>query len=308
MGYLQCEEVALPCSLRLGKFRCGHQGHGSITVFASKTDMSCGDFQANFDMKSVIGAWHVVAILPGPLFPDKEVSCYKVEFSETDEAGLRWLVNRTLDSIEATRDIRGTIIRQRYHSEHDLDVWSKAIEGVNGCFQQVLSMDSESNDIRFINVLTAGAQAFSMDGIGRLGHDPPRGPSADWRVLTTADAAGTNGLTCLPKHGGTRDRIFGHPSNDRPLRKWLSNSYLNRTIAASPPAVDNRLRLRFHQRCARMHSEGCVCKEPIESLHLPRLGQHSSGGNGSAELDFCAYKTSEGWVRGMCTRDVLRGM
>ncbi|RVE40444.1 hypothetical protein evm_014905, partial [Chilo suppressalis] len=59
-----------------------------------------------------------------------------------------------------------------------------------------------------INVPTAGAQAFPMDGIGRLGHDPPRGPSADWWVLTTADAAGTNGLTCLSKHGGTRDRRF----------------------------------------------------------------------------------------------------
>ncbi|RVE41753.1 hypothetical protein evm_013603 [Chilo suppressalis] len=56
-----------------------------------------------------------------------------------------------------------------------------------------------------INVPTAGAQAFPTDGIGRLDHDPPRGPSADWRVLTTADAAGTNGLTCLPKHGGARD-------------------------------------------------------------------------------------------------------
>ncbi|RVE46993.1 hypothetical protein evm_008377 [Chilo suppressalis] len=55
-----------------------------------------------------------------------------------------------------------------------------------------------------INV-TAGAQAFPLDGIGRLGHDPPRGPSADWWVLTTADAAGTNGLTCLPKHGGAQD-------------------------------------------------------------------------------------------------------
>ncbi|RVE45759.1 hypothetical protein evm_009607 [Chilo suppressalis] len=47
-----------------------------------------------------------------------------------------------------------------------------------------------------------------MDGIGRLGHDPPLGPSADWWVLATADAAGTNGLTCLPKDGGTRDRRF----------------------------------------------------------------------------------------------------
>ncbi|RVE41297.1 hypothetical protein evm_014052 [Chilo suppressalis] len=64
-----------------------------------------------------------------------------------------------------------------------------------------------------INVPTARAQAFPMDGIGRLGHDPPRGPSAVWWVLTTADAAGTNGLTCLPKHGGARDMLSrGLPS------------------------------------------------------------------------------------------------
>ncbi|RVE44642.1 hypothetical protein evm_010728 [Chilo suppressalis] len=31
-----------------------------------------------------------------------------------------------------------------------------------------------------INVPTAGAQAFPMDGIGRLGHDPTRGPSPNW--------------------------------------------------------------------------------------------------------------------------------
>jgi hypothetical protein len=68
------------------------------------------------------------------------------------------------------------------------------------------------------------------------------------------------------------------------------------------------VRLRFHRRCARMRSEECVCKEPIESLHLPRLGQHSSGGNGSAEL-YSANKTSEGCVRGMCVeKDVLRGL
>ncbi|RVE43957.1 hypothetical protein evm_011389 [Chilo suppressalis] len=64
---------------------------------------------------------------------------------------------------------------------------------------------------RPINVPTAGAQAFPMDGIGKLGHDPPRGPSADWRVLTTADATRTTGLTCHPKHGGTRDRCFWSP-------------------------------------------------------------------------------------------------
>jgi uncharacterized membrane protein YhdT len=33
-----------------------------------------------------------------------------------------------------------------------------------------------------------------------MGHNPPRKPSADWWVLTTANAIGSNGLTCLPKH------------------------------------------------------------------------------------------------------------
>jgi hypothetical protein len=42
----------------------------------------------------------------------------------------------------------------------------------------------------------------------RTAHNPPRGPSADWWVLTTANTAGTNGLTCLPKHGGARDIKF----------------------------------------------------------------------------------------------------
>ncbi|RVE52666.1 hypothetical protein evm_002785 [Chilo suppressalis] len=32
------------------------------------------------------------------------------------------------------------------------------------------------------NIPTAGAQAFPMDGIGRLGHNPPRGP-CEWEIL-----------------------------------------------------------------------------------------------------------------------------
>jgi hypothetical protein len=43
--------------------------------------------------------------------------------------------------------------------------------------------------------------------IRRTGHNPPHGPHAGW-VLTTANAAGTNGLTCLPKHEGVRDNKF----------------------------------------------------------------------------------------------------
>jgi hypothetical protein len=50
----------------------------------------------------------------------------------------------------------------------------------------------------------------------RTGHNPPRLTSADWWLLTTANAAGTNGLTCLPKHGGARDDkvLVTHPMTD----------------------------------------------------------------------------------------------
>jgi hypothetical protein len=49
----------------------------------------------------------------------------------------------------------------------------------------------------------------------RTGHNPTRGPRPDG-VLTTASTA-TNGLTCLPKHGGARDNTFlvTHPMADQ---------------------------------------------------------------------------------------------
>lgn len=48
----------------------------------------CDNFQANFNLKDVIGDWHVVAIIPEKLFPEKEVTCYKVEISETDAVSI----------------------------------------------------------------------------------------------------------------------------------------------------------------------------------------------------------------------------
>jgi hypothetical protein len=53
--------------------------------------------------------------------------------------------------------------------------------------------------------------------IKRTDYNPPREPSAGWWVLTTANAAGTNGLTCLPKHGGARDNKFlvSHPMTEQ---------------------------------------------------------------------------------------------
>jgi hypothetical protein len=59
-----------------------------------------------------------------------------------------------------------------------------------------------------INVPNAGAQAFVMNWpTKRTGHNPPWRPSADW-VLTTANTAGTSGLTCFSKHWKSRDNTF----------------------------------------------------------------------------------------------------
>jgi hypothetical protein len=47
--------------------------------------------------------------------------------------------------------------------------------------------------------------------IKRMGHNPPRGPSAGWWVLTTVNiysTARTNGLTCDLKHVGARNNTF----------------------------------------------------------------------------------------------------
>ncbi|XP_026735596.1 uncharacterized protein LOC113499348 [Trichoplusia ni] len=109
----------------------------------------CNDFEANFNLKDVIGSWHVVAIIPEKLFPEKQVTCYKVDISETDEAGLRWLINKTIESPTSMlpNNKTGIIIRQRYHSEHPFDVWSKSVSEVSGCFQQVISLDLGKHDI-----------------------------------------------------------------------------------------------------------------------------------------------------------------
>jgi hypothetical protein len=75
-----------------------------------------------------------------------------------------------------------------------------------------------------INVPNAEAQAFLTVHMRRTGHIPPRGPSAGWWVLKTANAAGINGLTCLPKHRGARDNTFlvTHPLDQRCLTSTIA--------------------------------------------------------------------------------------
>jgi hypothetical protein len=52
----------------------------------------------------------------------------------------------------------------------------------------------------------------TKDGYGHK----ENGPCAGWLVLTTANTAGTNDLTFLPKHGRARDKFLViHPMNDQ---------------------------------------------------------------------------------------------
>jgi hypothetical protein len=70
-----------------------------------------------------------------------------------------------------------------------------------------------------IIISTAGTQALGTYGshIRRTGHNPPSGSSADWLVLTPANAAGTDSLTCFPNYGGARDNkiLITHPKTDQ---------------------------------------------------------------------------------------------
>ncbi|KAF9813843.1 hypothetical protein SFRURICE_007998 [Spodoptera frugiperda] len=129
-------------------------------------ETKCDGFQANFNLKDVIGEWQVVAIIPEKLFPEKQVTCYKVEISETDGASLRWLMNKTIHSTKEflPNDTNRMVVRQRYHTESPFDVWSKSIQGVNGCFQQVLSLDISKKDIQ-----AKGSEPFLMQMLwGRM--------------------------------------------------------------------------------------------------------------------------------------------
>jgi hypothetical protein len=74
----------------------------------------------------------------------------------------------------------------------------------------------------------------------RTGSNPPRGPSAYWWVLTTANTAETNGLTCLPKHGGARDNTFlvTHPITDQ---RCLTFAIARRSALTAGPSKSSIL-------------------------------------------------------------------
>jgi hypothetical protein len=83
----------------------------------------------------------------------------------------------------------------------------------------------------------------------RTGHNLPRGPSTGWWVLTTANAAGTNGLTCLPKHGA-RDEKFTHSMTDQCcLTSSIALLYYDNSLIWYPEQNERITLLPFFHRC-----------------------------------------------------------
>jgi hypothetical protein len=62
--------------------------------------------------------------------------------------------------------------------------------------------------IFFIKVTIQKFSLYIRTHIRRTGHNPPRGFSADWWMLTTVNAVRTKGFTCLPKHGRAQDNLL----------------------------------------------------------------------------------------------------
>jgi hypothetical protein len=86
------------------------------------------------------------------------------------------------------------------------------------------------------------------------GSKPSLRPSAGWWVLTTANPAGSNGLTCLPKHGGARDNIFlvTHPMTDQ---HCLTSAIARRSaVTAVPSSSSSKLAIYL---VVSANSEAC---------------------------------------------------
>ncbi|XP_038207313.1 uncharacterized protein LOC119829027 [Zerene cesonia] len=118
----------------------------------------CDGFKTDFDIKKAIGPWHVVAVIPDTNFSrklDTNFSCYQVDFSEVDEAGLKWMLKQRFGkpADDMIDKVPGEVIRLRYHTDEPFDIWSKAIPGVKGCYKQLLDLSSNEKDIHHSKTL-----------------------------------------------------------------------------------------------------------------------------------------------------------
>ncbi|CAF4841250.1 unnamed protein product [Pieris macdunnoughi] len=134
-----------------------------ISLFLANTVKSevngkyCEGFKTDFDIKKAIGRWHVVAVIPDTNFSNKfdNVTCYRVDFSEVDEASLKWMITQRLGRpTEQLMDSEpGEVIRLRYHTEQPFDIWSKSVRDLKGCYRQLIDLKNNETDIHLANTL-----------------------------------------------------------------------------------------------------------------------------------------------------------
>ncbi|XP_022117199.2 uncharacterized protein LOC110994703 [Pieris rapae] len=127
------------------------------TVKSEVNQKYCEGFKTDFDIKKAIGRWHVVAVIPDTNFSNKfdNVTCYRVDFSEVDEASLKWMITQRLGRpTEQLIDSEpGEVIRLRYHTEQPFDIWSKSVHDLKGCYRQLIDLKNNETDIHLANTL-----------------------------------------------------------------------------------------------------------------------------------------------------------
>ncbi|VVC95035.1 unnamed protein product [Leptidea sinapis] len=117
----------------------------------SITPEACEGYRGGFDTKKNVGVWYVVAIIPDGNFTKNfdTLPCYRVDFSEVDEAALMWMIERKFGKIadEIMDKSPGDVLRQRYHTENPFDIWSKSVLKVSGCYRQLVDLRNNETDI-----------------------------------------------------------------------------------------------------------------------------------------------------------------
>jgi hypothetical protein len=95
-------------------------------------------------------------------------------------------------------------------TSNDLGEGAQVLRNLKQGQEMFLGADSVSNPLLISLLMPHYWGTGLSNGLHkkRIRHNLPRGPSADWWVLTSTDAAGTTGLTCLRKHGRARDNKF----------------------------------------------------------------------------------------------------
>ncbi|CAH4034797.1 unnamed protein product [Pieris brassicae] len=127
------------------------------TVKSEVNGKYCEGFKTDFDIKKAIGRWHVVAVIPDTNFSNKfdNVTCYRVDFSEVDEASLKWMITKRLGRpTEQLMDSEpGEVIRLRYHTEQPFDIWSKSVHDLKGCYRQLIDLKNNETELHLANTL-----------------------------------------------------------------------------------------------------------------------------------------------------------